>query len=536
VLLHLHKVAVMADPEQVQQARRMLGRKLASLRRAAGLSQQALADGIGFHFTRSTVANVEVGRQNAPIDFWVACDAALQSGSSLRDAYRELLTLRAEQLRQHAGRISIPSVLHASPGAGRRQRDWGLSSSSREVVCTTLGSTRDDGIRDEAAGLGCYPTNGAVGHDTGPPIGGVADERLNRLPGDRLTMPCRMADGKVVFVSVPRRTLLVGSVGALVMGASSCEAASSRQQAGWTSVASDSDLSPVESFRQLRSLLVDQDNLVGPAHVLPAVRGQVQIIHQLRCGSAGHDRKSLLQIQSEYAEFAGWLSQDLGDFRGAQAWLSQALEWAHAARDHDLVTYILARKSQLAGDVGDATAALDMAEAAQHSATPRSRLRAAAATYGAYGHALAGDADASARAIDDAFGVLEDAEHAEGWARAPWLDRTYIEVQAGRCLAQLGRPKQAVGAFQRALDILPAQYRRDRGVYLARQAWAYASAGEIEQAANLGGQALNIAATTRSHRIEAELVRIDNELNRWPRCPQVDGFRDTLNGMVLHEA
>jgi hypothetical protein len=68
----------------------------------------------------------------------------------LRDAYRELLTLRAEQLRQHAGRISIPSVLHASPGAGRRQRDWGLSSSSREVVCTTLGSTTASAMKRPA--------------------------------------------------------------------------------------------------------------------------------------------------------------------------------------------------------------------------------------------------------------------------------------------------------------------------------------------------------------------------------------------------
>ena len=51
----------MSDAEQVARAWSALGRQLAACRRAAGLSQErlaALAD-----YSRSTIANVETGRQ-----------------------------------------------------------------------------------------------------------------------------------------------------------------------------------------------------------------------------------------------------------------------------------------------------------------------------------------------------------------------------------------------------------------------------------------------------------------------------------------
>lgn len=68
------------DP--VGRARQALGEQLAALRRAAGYSQHAFAqriDGYG----RSTVANVERGRQNVASDFWRRADAALGTDGTL---------------------------------------------------------------------------------------------------------------------------------------------------------------------------------------------------------------------------------------------------------------------------------------------------------------------------------------------------------------------------------------------------------------------------------------------------------------------
>ena len=54
----------MIDPSEITAARLALGRLLAKYRKAAGLNQYQLAPHT--HYGRSTIANVEVGRQNVP--------------------------------------------------------------------------------------------------------------------------------------------------------------------------------------------------------------------------------------------------------------------------------------------------------------------------------------------------------------------------------------------------------------------------------------------------------------------------------------
>lgn len=62
-------------PEVVAESRRMLGRVLAESRRSARVTQDRLA--VLVRWSRSTIANVEVGRQFALREFWVACGVAL---------------------------------------------------------------------------------------------------------------------------------------------------------------------------------------------------------------------------------------------------------------------------------------------------------------------------------------------------------------------------------------------------------------------------------------------------------------------------
>ena len=93
----------MAEIEQVPpltvgQAWRALGRQLAASRRAAGLSQVQLA-GLT-DYSRSAVANVETGRQQAPRAFWASCDAPLGTGTALIRGYDEVVAnARREKVR-----------------------------------------------------------------------------------------------------------------------------------------------------------------------------------------------------------------------------------------------------------------------------------------------------------------------------------------------------------------------------------------------------------------------------------------------------
>ncbi|MFI6763811.1 helix-turn-helix transcriptional regulator [Micromonospora sp. NPDC050417] len=81
----------MIDPQQLQNAKHELGRRLAKLRNAQRLLQKDIAQRV--HSTRSTVANVEAGRQMVDRVFWQQCDALLNAGGTLLsgyDAYRRL--------------------------------------------------------------------------------------------------------------------------------------------------------------------------------------------------------------------------------------------------------------------------------------------------------------------------------------------------------------------------------------------------------------------------------------------------------------
>ena len=112
---------MVVDPEQVSRSRRDLGRTLAALRRAAGLNQAALAAAV--HYTRSTVANVEVGRQNAPEGFWARCDEVLGADGALRRGHQAICYARAVHHNRDSEVIPIPT--NGGPGT-EPAIDWDL--------------------------------------------------------------------------------------------------------------------------------------------------------------------------------------------------------------------------------------------------------------------------------------------------------------------------------------------------------------------------------------------------------------------------
>jgi tetratricopeptide (TPR) repeat protein/transcriptional regulator with XRE-family HTH domain len=414
--------------------------------------------------------------------------------------------------------------------------------SQPETAATIAGVVTSRGTILAAIGAVAAASGGAMPLLPDDLVGGrdrlaVVDSMTPRLrepsftdDDDHVPWPCLTTDGRIVHVLMPRRTLFAGIAGVALGGATGLP-----RQPAWTSTTSTNGFSPVEAFRNLRAMLVDQDNIAGAGHVLPSVEHQLAIIDRLRRSAARADGKALLGVQAEYAEFAGWLAQDLGKFKAADMWLSRALGWAHTSGKRSMVTYILARKSQLAGDMADPLAAIDMADAAQESSAHRGRLAAASSTYAAYGYALVNDAQAMDRAIKTAREQLhhatEDPDPSDRrWA--PWLDTGYIDVQAGRCHAHLGQHEQAVTAYQSALDRLPPTYRRDRGVYLARQAFAHAQGGDSTQAGMIGLQAVGVVLTTGSNRIITELVRVHDALENLSPCPAADEFAEALRSLL----
>ncbi|GAA4978165.1 hypothetical protein GCM10023205_52650 [Yinghuangia aomiensis] len=363
-----------------------------------------------------------------------------------------------------------------------------------------------------------------VGFDPGP-----SDEEV--------TLPCRTADGRIVYVSLPRRAFIGMGMGLGAAAAAAPAAFGAPQVSPAPAVVHRAaNANPVQHLNQLRMVLIDSDNMMGPRPVIPTVEAQLNVIYQLRQEHTGADGRALAKVHAEYAEFAGWLYQDAGELRTAQYWTDRALELSHTAGDHELAAYVMARKSQLAGDARDPLMALDMAQAASGLVRPRSRLEAVCATYAAHGFALRGDTNGCLRSLDEARTLLTrlDDDPSSPWG--VWLDAPYIEVQRARCLADLGQHAKAAEAFRAEIDRLPAGFHRDRGVYLAREAAALAGCGEPEQAAAIGMQALAVAADTQSARIVRELVTLDTSLAAWSGVPAVGEFRESFDASIVHQA
>jgi transcriptional regulator with XRE-family HTH domain len=100
------------DRQAPDKARAELGAELAAYRRAAGCSQARLAQLTGY--SRSTIANVETGRQHVPRSFWERADAALRTGGTLATGHDESEAAQRNELRAAAHQVS----------AARQARTW----------------------------------------------------------------------------------------------------------------------------------------------------------------------------------------------------------------------------------------------------------------------------------------------------------------------------------------------------------------------------------------------------------------------------
>ncbi|MGH3963889.1 MAG: helix-turn-helix domain-containing protein [Pseudonocardiaceae bacterium] len=111
----------MTDRHTIVDARRRLGRQLAELRTAAGYSQHEFAPLT--HYTRSTIANVEVDRQHAPRTFWQLSEDVLSANGTLSSGYDQLQELIRQHHAEVARALREKSEEHVGVGDYQEQGD-----------------------------------------------------------------------------------------------------------------------------------------------------------------------------------------------------------------------------------------------------------------------------------------------------------------------------------------------------------------------------------------------------------------------------
>ena len=264
------------------------------------------------------------------------------------------------------------------------------------------------------------------------------------------------------------------------------------------------------------------DWLLGPHQVLGTVGGHLDLVQQLLPNIAGAKRRRLLQVGARYAEFASWLNQDSGNARAATHWADRAMEWAQEAGNPLMVSYVLVRKADQAAATRDAPRTIGLAQTAlQQRRRLTSRGRAVALQQLAVGHALAGNEVACQRALDSAAQLAERSQQEGDEGPGRYCTPAYVEIQRAATWIELGRPERAITLFEDSLARLPSVHRRDRGVYLARLASAYALSGSPDVSVRKGWEAFTVAQATGSRRITTELGQLRTRLAPWESTPQV---------------
>ncbi|MCD2468622.1 helix-turn-helix domain-containing protein [Streptomyces sp. MBT42] len=457
------------------------GYELREFREARGLSQQALARKA--LIDRSHLGRFERAERAVPRHAAVAVDEALDAAGALVRCW----DWAERQAPQGASAMvsSAATEEHGANGPGHGA----------------------NGPTDLASGM--FGQAGSIDDDA-----------------DTVVVPARI-HGRILFVPVPRRVVLASGLAGLAATTLPVPTAAA------ATVLADME-SPAEYFAQLRRVMIQTDNLIGPRHVLPALQQHLVTLSARRRAARGADAADLLALETRYEELAGWFAQDIGDERTAHGHTARALDTSHITGDTDLTAYILGRKAQLAVDTGHPVDALGLAAAARRTARSGSRLEVIAVLHEAHAHAILGDGPEAHRYYDTALALLGRADVDGVWGS--WLDEAYISTARARSLAALGEYAQAAAGFDSAIAALPPAYRRDRGVYLARAARAHAGTGNMTVAARIGVQAVGIAAETGSARIIGQLDRLDKTLAPANGEDGVAEFRAALDRIVLHPA
>lgn len=357
--------------------------------------------------------------------------------------------------------------------------------------------------------------------------------------GAAIMLEMRMADGRGVKVSIPRREfgqlLAGGALGALFPAGVLNPDEADRLA---TVMAQPSRVDPqvISYFDRLLTEHYTADQILGPHQLLGPVLAQLDMLDTLRKQARPLVAKPLLRVLAQYAEFVGWLQQDAGDLPGAMYWSDRATQWAQCAGDDQMVAYLLVRKSNIASLADDTNTVIELATAAQDAPGDIDpKIIALAAQQEARGWAMISDADRCNRKLDTAAQLLS--AHPNGGEPTTtvyiqYYDLGILEDQSATCYRGIGRAEDAIAIFERRIaDSLDANLHRDRGYQMAKLANTVLATKQPdpERAAQLGLACLDLARQTGSARIGKELGTLDTTLTaRWPDQPDVRAFHDAL--------
>ena len=459
------------EMDPVQGRARRLGAELRRRRLTAGLTQQALADRIGYD--RSYLSQVETGGQVPAEQFILLCERELAVGGRLLGIFRELLAER-EARRQEA---------HAER--------WRAGASG--------------GMTVERVSPIIVPTSSGGGLAT--PAGDPSNSDMERRPFFRVL---GVASGAVL---------------AETLGVELWDLARAMQASNVSDDMLDAMEASVLRLHQVHAK-------VSPAVMLPHLHEHLRAVTSLLQQSQPiRQRRRLCSIAGHLAGLRAWATFDLADRRGARSWYELALQPAMEAEDEALCGWIFGAWSLLPSYDGEPADALTLIRRGQNHAgrSVDAAVQAWLNALEARAHAGLGDARAFLDAQDEASQAIdrtrpEQRRHGMDFD-GDRLDVTYYK---GTSLVTLRQPERAQPILGHSLEVQGQGHVKAHSILRLALATTYVQQREIERACEVAVQALDLPSDQRIGPIDQRARGLLRELEPWRATPPVATLAERL--------
>lgn len=258
------------------------------------------------------------------------------------------------------------------------------------------------------------------------------------------------------------------------------------------------------------------DDVIGGGDLFPVVSKELSEAQDV-VRSASYTEKighRLLTVVGELAQLAGWVASDAGRYVAAQRIYLNGVSAAHCADDRPLAAQLLSSLSYQIANIGHPHDAAVLARSAMkgaHNASPI--VRALLWERVAWASARSQDDGGTRRALDAVDNTYE--ERSPGVVEPEWvywLNRTEIDVMAGRCMIELGNPAAAEPLLTNAIMSYPTDHAREVALYLSWLAEAYARADTFDAAHDTLDLASRTARGINSARLDLRISQVGSLL------------------------
>lgn len=258
--------------------------------------------------------------------------------------------------------------------------------------------------------------------------------------------------------------------------------------------------------------------MLPPQQLMNGLLGDVAILDGLRRRAAKPDRQRYCRLQARYAESLSWLSEEAGDLPGAMYWIDRASHWAQAVDWSAMTEYGFVRRSMMVISFsGDGRRAIDQPRHVFEISDASPRMKGLAAKQMAFGYALAGDRDASYRALDEAMNWLSWPVREDDTllGQRSVADEDLFAISQATCDIYLGHGASAIRVLEPMLVPLSRSSVRTATITRAKLARAYAQAGQPAEACRLSWETLHAMEQVDSLSARSQLRRTVRVLDQW---------------------